>query len=182
MNANRMLLPAKARYDLLQRHSNISRWGFNLRIFLLVSASTLAAVLQPVIGSGYSEEKIRGIGLGMDFHTNGRSPAYAVGALWGGFGIISYHARLNIAYRPGDETTLIRGGLGAGLILPLLNLDLTYQAGRQNSAGVFAGLSAFLTGSNLTPEVYLGYQFNFSARVENYFLLGAKLYWNMSEY
>lgn len=129
---------------------------------------------------GYSSENVSGVGVGIDFLSQGENPAYAAGLLFGAFGYLSYHARFSAAYRPSDKTSYFRAGVGAGLIAPLLNIDLTYQGGANSSAGMFLGLSAFLSGAMFIPEVFGGYQINFASQAENFLLLGVKGYLNYS--
>lgn len=145
----------------------------------LVVAFALAT--SGLAASGYHPEEVRGIGIGADFNSTGANPVPAVGILWGDFGYLSYHARGTLAYRPSDETVFMRGGVGLGFILVLINFDLTYQTGPQRSAGMFWGLSSFISGSSITPEIFAGYQTNFAASAENFFLIGARVYLNLAE-
>lgn len=132
--------------------------------------------------SGYHPEEVRGSGVGADLNSTGANPVPAVGLLWADFGYLSYHARATLAYRPNDETVFMRGGVAAGFILVLLNFDLTYQTGPQRSAGMFWGLSSFISGASITPEIFAGYQTNFATGAENFFLIGARLYLNLAEF
>lgn len=131
-----------------------------------------------ISASGYSTEKYEGIGLGLDVQSAGTNPLPSIGYIYGQFAIISFQARGTASYRPSDNTVNVRGGVAAGFTLFMLNFDLTYQAGPQRSAGMFWGLSAFLSGATLLPEVFAGYQVNFSGSAENFFAAGAKMYWN----
>ncbi len=142
----------------------------------------MTLVLPAIASGGGRTENVRGIGVGLDVHGVGQNPVYSAGLLHATFGIISYQARLTGSYRPSDNTTWVRAGVGAGAFYPiLLNIDVTYQTGQANSAGMFVGLSAFLSGAVFTPEIFLGYQANFSGTSENFILAGAKGYLNFAE-
>lgn len=135
----------------------------------------------PVFSSGYHPEVVKGIGLGLDVHSKGDNPQPAIGLLYAEFGYLSYHARASFSHRTSDDTSFIRGGVGLGFILVLLNLDFTYQTGAQKSAGMFVGLSSFISGGWFTPEIFAGYQANFAGGAENFFLAGGRFYLNFQE-
>ena len=135
---------------------------------------------QGISPSGYTEEKVKGVGLGIDIQSKGANPIPSAGFLIGAFGYLSYQARATISYRPADDTAFIRGGVGLGFIFVLLNFDLTYQTGVERSLGMFWGLSSFLSGAAITPEIFAGYQTNFAAGAENFFLAGTKVYLNFA--
>lgn len=126
-------------------------------------------------------ETVTGLGIGLDVQSSGTNPVPSVGALWASFGVLSYQARATVSHRISDSTTFMRAGVGAGFIMFLLNFDLTAQTGAQNSTGVYWGFSAFLSGSSLTPEIFVGHQVNFAASVDNLVLAGFKGYLNFAE-
>lgn len=124
---------------------------------------------------------VKGVGVGLDLHSKGDNPQPAIGLLFAEFGYLSYQARASFSHRIADDTSFIRGGVGLGFILVLLNLDITYQTGIQKSAGMFLGLSSFISGGWFTPEIFAGYQMNFAAGLDNFFLTGARFYLNFAE-
>ena len=136
---------------------------------------------QALVASGYHPETVKGVGAGIDIISKGENPLPAVGVFWGEFGYLSYHARASFAHRLDDNTSFIRGGIGLGFILVLLNFDLTYQTGIQKSMGMYWGLSSFISGAWWTPEIFAGYQVNFAAGSDNFFLAGARFYLNFAE-
>lgn len=135
----------------------------------------------PVVSSGYHPEIVKGLGLGVDVHSKGDNPQPAIGLLYAEFGYLSYQARASFSHRIADNTSFIRGGVGLGFALVLLNIDFTYQTGIQKSAGMFFGLSSFISGGWFTPEIFAGYQMNFAGGTDNFFLAGGRFYLNFVE-
>ena len=153
-----------------------------MRIFPAVFfCSIFTLTTRPVFSSGYHPEIVKGLGLGVDVHSKGDNPQPAIGLLYAEFGYLSYQARASFSRRFGDDTSFIRGGVGLGFILVLLNLDFTYQTGVQKSAGMFLGLSSFISGGWFTPEIFAGYQMNFAGGADNFFLAGGRFYLNFVE-
>ena len=144
-------------------------------------AWAIAVLLASAVhASGNNSEEIKGVGIGIDVQSAGSNPLPSAGILFGSFGYFSYHARATVSHRSSDSTTFVRGGVGAGFIFVLLNFDLTVQNGPQGSAGMYWGLSAFIPLGYLIPEIFLGYQLNFSGSAENFLLAGLKGYFNFA--
>lgn len=143
-------------------------------VFTMSTADNLHA-------SSTRPESVRGIGLGLDLLSKGTNPVPSAGLLWASFAVISYQVRATFSHRFSDNASFIRGGMGFGFIFVLLNFDLTMQTGDQRSAGMYWGLSAFMSGSYLTPEIFAGYQTNFATGSENFLVLGLKCYLNFAE-
>jgi hypothetical protein len=154
---------------------------YRLTAIALIAAIFAEQSFSKIHASGMTSEKVRGVGLGLDVQSQGANPLPSVGLLYADFSIISYQARAAISYRPADGATYIRGGVGLGFTLVILNFDLTAQTGDQSSLGMFWGLSAFISGAAFTPEIFAGYQTNFAKNSENFFLAGIKGYLNFAE-
>ncbi len=150
------------------------------RRWILVLLANMLITL-PSLAHGGGNERVTGLGLGVDLQSSGANPVPSAGLLLANFGVLSYQARATVSHRFSDDTTFFRAGVGAGFIMFLLNFDVTMQTGAQNSAGIYWGISAFLSGSYLTPEIFAGHQVNFAANADNLVLAGFKCYLNFSE-
>jgi len=151
------------------------------RLAVILAALGLFFAYEQLSAHGTGNETVAGLGIGFDLQSAGANPVPSAGLLWANFGVLSYQARATVSHRDTDGTTFLRGGVGAGFIMFLLNFDVTMQTGAINSAGIYWGMSAFLSGSYLTPEIFAGHQINFASQAENLLLAGFKLYLNFAE-
>ncbi len=154
-----------------------------MRTFFIYS---LIIASRQISATGEGIAGITTVNAGIEFHTGKLGPVPTVGLLAGFYSIVSAHVHANLSYRPADETWHTRGGFGFGILNFLLNLDLTYQAGNQSSAGFLFGGSLFwglqrLHDLQTLVEVFYGYQTNFAASTENSLIGGLKIHLNLGK-
>lgn len=113
-----------------------------------------------------------------EWSSSGINPHVGAAYLFGRYSFVSYQLRAAFAVRPGDGATISRLGYGFGIAYYVVHADFTLSTGPVTTPGIWLGTSAPLGRAAMTPELRLGYQFNFHSTAENVLNLGVGLVFN----
>lgn len=113
-----------------------------------------------------------------EWSSSGINPHLGAAYLYGRYSFASYQLRAAFAVRPADGATVSRLGSGFGIAYYMLHADFTLSTGPVTTTGLWLGTSLPLGRAAMTPELRLGYQFNFHSSTENVLNLGVGFVFN----